>query len=426
MQRARCVWGPSRAVARIVSACAAAALAACGGGGGAGSVAVPGVIVGTVVDARSHIAVSNATVSADGAVSRTDVAGGLVLAGTGVGERVVVLAAAEGFAANFEGVTVAEGTQSAVSLMLVPAGLRTMVDAAGGGTLAATDSPASQTLPAGALVRADGTPFSRAAGVQLAAIAAATKLDAMPATVPLCYVDETSGLWVEEGSAMPDPTGSFFAGRVGRLVVWNADRALETIRYTGCVVDESGARVAGARVRSEGVDYSGRSVVGTDANGVFVAPMKRNGRATIAAETGAVRSNTVSTGPSSVAIDGSGSCLLLSGAADSMTIQLSWGERPFDADSHLYFADGNHLSCTGKGSLSSDPYAALDVDDTSSDGPEVVTLRRLMVGTHRYARHNDSRSGGPGLMESPVRVEVNWNGVRRVFTPTPGETSGTD
>jgi len=189
---------------------------------------------------------------------------------------------------------------------------------------------------------------------------------------------------------------------------------------------DRGRRLAGARVQSEGIDYSGRSTVQTNGSGVFVVPMKRNGRATIAAEAGAMVSNTVSAGPSAVNIDGSSNCLVLTASADSLTIRLTWGERPSDVDSHVYFANGSHVYYVNQGSLTSDPYAALDVDDTSSFGPEVITLRRMMVGTHRYTVHNYSGTSNPGLTASPVRVELNWNGTTRVFTPPAGETASTD
>ncbi|MBX3619810.1 MAG: hypothetical protein KF891_07480 [Rhizobacter sp.] len=61
------------------------------------------------------------------------------------------------------------------------------------------------------------------------------------------------------------------------------------------------------------------------------------------------------------------------------------------------------------------------VDDVTSFGPEIVTIRRVAQGTYRYFLNNYSGTHSPGMTGSPVRVEVTYNGNTSVFTPGAGE-----
>ena len=63
------------------------------------------------------------------------------------------------------------------------------------------------------------------------------------------------------------------------------------------------------------------------------------------------------------------------------------------------------------------------MDDTDSNGPEVVTIRRLMIGTYTYGLRNYSGSFDPGMTGSPVRVELNYAGRSQVFGPPAGEVA---
>jgi hypothetical protein len=56
---------------------------------------------------------------------------------------------------------------------------------------------------------------------------------------------------------------------------------------------------------------------------------------------------------------------------DGMRIVLTWGERPADLDSHITYP-GNHIFFRSKKGTD----ANLDVDDTTSFGPETITLER--------------------------------------------------
>ena len=69
---------------------------------------------------------------------------------------------------------------------------------------------------------------------------------------------------------------------------------------------------------------------------------------------------------------------------------LTWGETPRDLDSHLWTPDGYHVYFSDKGSKTSSPYCELDVDDTTSYGPENLTIYQMTPGTYYYAVYNYS------------------------------------
>ncbi len=99
------------------------------------------------------------------------------------------------------------------------------------------------------------------------------------------------------------------------------------------------------------------------------------------------------------------------GVAGNVRIVLTWRASPRDLDSYLtgpdsgggrflvaYFSQGN---CTRR------PYACLDVDVTSGNGPETITITQQLPGTYRYAVHN--YSGSPNIDVSGARVDVYIN-----------------
>jgi hypothetical protein len=91
-------------------------------------------------------------------------------------------------------------------------------------------------------------------------------------------------------------------------------------------------------------------------------------------------------------------------------IVLQWGANPSDLDSHLRGPRPGggifHVSY-------SDDYVEdcgeLDVDDTSSYGPETITMLRLVAGTYRYSVHdytNRNSSTSTGLANSNATVKL--------------------
>lgn len=107
---------------------------------------------------------------------------------------------------------------------------------------------------------------------------------------------------------------------------------------------------------------------------------------------------------------------------DSIRIVLTWGETPFDLDSHLvgpginggerfhtafyqhtYYANGKYDSNSGK-------YVAdLDYDDTTSYGPEVTTIHMLRPGEYYFFVHdysNGSSATSTEMAHSGATVKV--------------------
>ncbi|EOT4640468.1 tetratricopeptide repeat protein [Escherichia coli] len=90
---------------------------------------------------------------------------------------------------------------------------------------------------------------------------------------------------------------------------------------------------------------------------------------------------------------------------DGMRVVLSWGEKPFDLDSHLIFPSG-HIYFDSKEGTD----ANLDVDDTDSYGPETVTISKKHFGeSYIYAVQDYSNKGLPNsnyLSASKAKVFV--------------------
>jgi len=91
-------------------------------------------------------------------------------------------------------------------------------------------------------------------------------------------------------------------------------------------------------------------------------------------------------------------------------IVLTWGIRPMDLDAHLLTPNiegrRHHIffNPRTRGQRSSAPYVQLDVDDTSSYGPETITIYKSQPGTYHYYVHN--YSGTPAIRHSDAKVEI--------------------
>ena len=95
-------------------------------------------------------------------------------------------------------------------------------------------------------------------------------------------------------------------------------------------------------------------------------------------------------------------------------------------DSTLGANLGEHIYYVSQGSLATAPFVNLDVDDTSSFGPEYTTFAKLARNrTYRFFVHRYSGDFGSGQTGSPARVELNNRGAQAVYAPPAGETSST-
>jgi hypothetical protein len=90
---------------------------------------------------------------------------------------------------------------------------------------------------------------------------------------------------------------------------------------------------------------------------------------------------------------------------DGLRVVLTWGESPKDLDSHLSFPN-NHVFFNAKNGTQTN----LDVDDTTSYGPETITIEKKLDGQrYVYAVHDYSNSGSTNstaMSKSHARVEV--------------------
>jgi hypothetical protein len=91
-------------------------------------------------------------------------------------------------------------------------------------------------------------------------------------------------------------------------------------------------------------------------------------------------------------------------------IVLQWGATPSDLDSHLWgpLPNGTRFHVYYSNDYQQDA-AELDVDDTSSYGPETVTIMRFLPGPFRYYVHNyTNRSANPSwaLAQSGATVKL--------------------
>jgi len=108
-------------------------------------------------------------------------------------------------------------------------------------------------------------------------------------------------------------------------------------------------------------------------------------------------------------------------------IVLTWGENPNDLDSHTWVPNGggyDEVYYSQKGHCDAAPYTCLDVDDTTSYGPETTTIMQMNSGTYHYAIHWFSGSGSWAASGATVQV-YNSSGMVREFH-APADTTHTN
>jgi uncharacterized protein YfaP (DUF2135 family) len=437
-------------------------------------------IAGKAVDGTTGLPLAGVTVRVGTASATTAADGSFTLAGLAPAPRAPVVFAATGYAENGRIADLVGDATTDVQARLLPVATTGTVAVATGGTV--DSGTARVVLPANGVQRADGslptgdiavqlTPINSALDPQLmpgdfrtgtaggntapiesfgalnvtltdsagAALnlrtgqTATIRIPAVsrgrnpPTTIPLYYYNTATGLWQEEGSATLVGTGSsaYYEGTVSHFSTWNADQVYNTVFVRGCVRDAAGGVVGNAYVGSDGIDYVGTSYAYTDASGNFSLPIRAESQAAITAVAGGRLTNTLRNEASAADIAWT-DCLTLSQAGAGITMKLTWGVLPTDLDSHLMTPSGEEVYFSNEGSLTAAPFANLDVDDTDSYGPEVVTITRLMVGTYKYAVNRYSSDGT--FAQSGARVEVNIPGraVELITPPATGEDGSTD
>lgn len=103
---------------------------------------------------------------------------------------------------------------------------------------------------------------------------------------------------------------------------------------------------------------------------------------------------------------------------NAVRIVLSWGQNPSDLDSHLFLPNDKHIAYYSKQADNGN----LDVDDTSSYGPETITLENLEKGTYKYyvadyTNCSSSHYTSTDMSNSFAKVDVyTKNGLTSSFT----------
>lgn len=437
---------------------------------------------GRVLDFSASLPISGALVSSGLVTTVTDGNGQYSLEGINPGERLVITFSQSGYVTTSEVVSIPDaGDFAELDVSLLPVESST-IDTQADQLVTVSGSTAAISIQAGSLVDASGAPSTGEARVELAALDPALDIDLMPgdmqattglgqsgplesfgalaiqifdsvsgnplslaagntaiinipvsnrggsappATVPLFFFDEQNGFWVESGSAALSADGQSYEGSIDQLAFWNADILFDAIMINGCIQDVNGNPVAGASISLEGFNYNGQNSARSDQQGNFSIAGQRNGVSLIVATVNGESSSTLQVGGGGeTAQDVTLSeCLVsniaLDGIASSLSIRLSWGLNPRDLDSHFTGPNDFHVYFASRGSLTSDPFVQLDVDDRSSYGPEVITATQFpFPGVYRYSV--DRFSGSSNISASPARVRVNVGADTITYSPPLG------
>lgn len=348
-------------------------LAACSGGddnggsGGGGTTPATGSLSGRVLASADLAAVADATVSVGSRSARTAADGSFTLTEVPAAARALLRVSASGYVDALVATPVTAGQTVQANARLLREAAAQSVDAASAAVVQATGSAARVELPAASLVNAatgaavggtvtvSVTPIDPArdpatmpgdysvsdtqriesfgaiqvnlrdaAGNALnlktgstatIRIPLSTRSATPPASIPLYWFNETTGRWVQEGTATlaGSAPNQYYEGQVSHFSTWNADMPQDTIYVNGCVADNSGKRLSGAMVTTSGIDYSGSAYDLSKTDGTFRVAIRKGGTASLWAEL-LNTSNTVVVGPSQVDIT-LPDCVVISGTA---------------------------------------------------------------------------------------------------------------
>lgn len=107
-------------------------------------------------------------------------------------------------------------------------------------------------------------------------------------------------------------------------------------------------------------------------------------------------------------------------------VVLTWGQNPTDLDSHLCVSTVPYeVKYSATGDISNSPFAALDVDDTTSYGPETTTIKKnngsaYYNGTYTFWVHKYSATSTLAASEALVKVYDDNSLVKSISVPTSG------
>ncbi|KPK99452.1 MAG: hypothetical protein AMK75_06405 [Planctomycetes bacterium SM23_65] len=440
-----------------------------GDGDGAATGNLSGVVQGAARQGLEDVTVTVGDVS-----GQTNEEGWFLLAEVPVG-GVVVEMAKDGYLSAFRNATVWENQTTHIGEVAMLEAESDVIPSGAGGTVAAADGDGRVTFGPDSFVTEDGSPYSGDVDVEIAVmlpddddffesfpgefegireddsvvpfesygfmgvnmygsgraplrLADDTTAEltiriseslarSAPDTMPMWYFDEDNGVWREEGYALKD--GSEYVAEVSHLTIWNWDWPLDDVcTITGQVVSNFQVPVANALVVSQAVSGAYRDEDYTDSGGYFSVRALKNTMASVWAFKGTYASQAVDVYVGEECpVELMDPLVLLEPA---FSIGLTWGQNPSDLDSHLFIPmtwdpswDFYHILWTNMGTLADDPYTALDTDDVTSYGPEIISGFQLYQGTYSYYVYHWSGSGT--IASSPAVVNLVVGGQARNY-----------
>jgi len=99
---------------------------------------------------------------------------------------------------------------------------------------------------------------------------------------------------------------------------------------------------------------------------------------------------------------------------------LSWAADPNDLDAHMW-SGTSHIYYASRGTVASEPFIYLDVDDVSSYGPETITIKQLS-NTCQFAIHNFSNESA--LTASEAHIDIYQGSTRIAYYDVPTSGNG--
>jgi uncharacterized protein YfaP (DUF2135 family) len=200
---------------------------------------------------------------------------------------------------------------------------------------------------------------------------------------------------------------------------------------TGKITDASdGSNITNATVYLAG--YSGNSTT-TAADGTYtLTDAVAGSQSLVVTATGYNNASQSVTVPVDGTVSDVNVSLLTSAfSAGKYVIILTWAAEPRDLDSYLYVPNGGPFKVffgargDTDGTLDTDPFAGLDVDDTDGDGPETMTSKLSgnvphYSGNHRYYVHKFAGTGNITDSSAVVKVYKDQSLVKTYTVPTTG------
>ena len=353
-----------------------------------------GVVAGLALTSDNSAPIASATVTVGALSTKTAADGSFSIDKVPAADRVVIKIEAAGYLDGFAAVSLAADQTARASARLVRAAAAVSIDPTVASTVSTAGSNARVALSANSLVNAaTGAAISGAVTASVTPIDPASDPQSMPgdyttsntataeriesfgaikvvlkdasgarlnlktgstatiriplasrsanppASIPLFYLNETTGRWVQEGSASLTGTApnQYYEGSVTHFSWWNADVVQDTVFVNGCVNNAAGLPAKFAAVYSDGIDYSGGAISFSKADGSFQLAIRKASRAQIFAEVSVSQvSAALQVGPSTIDIN-LPTCLTLSNAALVPSILLQPRSSVVTAGDTAYF-----------------------------------------------------------------------------------------